>query len=58
MRRLGNSKNGKPRSRGRNPVVRELVQKPFRNAGRHAKTKAHALDEVMRLDNAKFTWYN
>ena len=58
MRRLNDTKNGRPRGTGRNLVVRELVQKPFRNAGRHAKTKAHALEKAMRLDNAKFEWYN
>lgn len=58
MRRLGNSKNGKPRRAGRNPVVRELVQKPRRNAGRHKDTRALALSEATRLDIVKFSWYN
>ena len=58
MRRLDNTKNGKPRRAGRNPVVRELVQKPRRNAGRHKDARAHALQEATRLDIVKFTWYN
>lgn len=58
MKHLGNTKNGK-RSRGvRNPVVRELVQKPPRNAGRHKDGRALALAKAMRLDNVKLSWYN
>ena len=58
MTRLRNSKNGKPRRGGRNPVVRELVQKPRRNAGKHKDARALALQEATRLDIVKFTWYN
>jgi rRNA-processing protein FCF1 len=58
MKFLRNTKNGKPRRSVRNPVVRELVQKPRRNAGRHKDGRALALAEAMRLDNVKFPWYN
>lgn len=55
MRYSNSTKRGKPISGRRNPVVRELVQKPRRNAGRHQKTKAHALEEAMRLDIVKYS---
>lgn len=48
----------KLRTSVRNPVVRELVQKPRRNAGRHKDGRALALAKAMRLDNVKFPWYN
>lgn len=57
MKYSSNTKRGSPPAR-RNPVVRELVQKPRRNAGRHQGTKTLALERARRLDNAKSLWYN
>lgn len=55
MKSLKHTANGKkPASGRRNPVVRELVQKPPRNAGRHKDRRDHALMKAMTLDNVQF----
>ena len=51
-KRTANGK--KPTSGRRNPVVRELVVRPKRNAGRHKDRRDHALMKAMRLDNVQF----